>query len=67
MSLRVGVFLYLPFTIILFLVIMALISYCFPHLLSTNHKCIHPYFFLNATQPCCSEAREEVEFFDEEF
>jgi hypothetical protein len=29
-----------------------------PHLLSTNHKC---------TQTCCSEAKEDLRFFDAEF
>jgi hypothetical protein len=38
----------------------------FLHLLSTNHKCTQPYYFLPTTQTCCSEDGDE-EFFDEEF
>jgi hypothetical protein len=45
-----------PFIIILFL-----------HLLSTNHKCTQPCYFLAATQTCCSEGEDGLEFFDEEF
>jgi hypothetical protein len=46
----------LPYIIILFL-----------HLLSTNHKCTQPCYFPHATQTCCSEGEDGLEFFDEEF
>jgi hypothetical protein len=36
-------------------------------LLSTNHKCTQPYYFSHATQTCCSEAEEDLRFFNEEF
>jgi hypothetical protein len=47
---------YYPLHIILFL-----------HLLSTNHKCTQPCYFSSATQTCCSEGEDGLEFFDEEF
>jgi hypothetical protein len=46
----------LPCIIILFL-----------RLLSTNHKCTQPCDFPPATQTCCSEGEDGLEFFDEEF
>jgi hypothetical protein len=46
---------------------MAFISYCFLHLLSTNYKYTHPCYFPLLPKTCRSEAREEVEFFDDEF
>jgi hypothetical protein len=39
----------------------------FPHLLSTNNKYTHPCYFSTASQTCCSEAEEDLMFFDEEF
>jgi hypothetical protein len=36
-------------------------------LLSTNHKCTQPCYFSPATQTCCSEGDDGLEFFDEEF
>jgi hypothetical protein len=39
----------------------------FLHLLSTNHKCIDPCYFPPATQTCCSEGEDGLEFFDDEF
>jgi hypothetical protein len=47
-------YLLLPCIIILFL-----------HLLSTNHKCTQPYYFSSATQTCCLEGEDGLEFFDE--
>jgi hypothetical protein len=43
------------------------ISYIFVHLLSTNHKCTQPCYFSPATQTCCLEGEDALEFFDEEF
>jgi hypothetical protein len=39
----------------------------FLDLLSTNHKCTQPCYFPPATQTCCSEGEDRLEFFDEEF
>jgi hypothetical protein len=39
----------------------------FLHLLSTNHKCTQPCYFSPATQTRCSEGKDGLEFFDEEF
>jgi hypothetical protein len=36
----------------------------FLHLLSTNHKCTQLYYFPPTTQTCCSEAEEDLEYFD---
>jgi hypothetical protein len=36
-------------------------------LLSINHKCTQPYYFSPATQTCCSEGDDGLEFFNEEF
>jgi hypothetical protein len=36
----------------------------FLHLLSTNHKCIQPYYFPPATQTYFLEAEEDLEYFD---
>jgi hypothetical protein len=36
-------------------------------LLSTNHKCTQLCYFFPATQTCCSEGDDGLEFFDEEF
>jgi hypothetical protein len=50
-------------------VISLLLSYIvilFLHLLSTNHKCTQSCYF-SATQTCCSEGEDELEFFNEEF
>jgi hypothetical protein len=46
----------LPCIIILFL-----------HLLSTNYKSTQPCYFPPASQTCCSEGEDGLEFFDEEF
>jgi hypothetical protein len=37
------------------------------HLLSTNFKCTQPCYFSHATEICCSEGEDELEFFDKEF
>jgi hypothetical protein len=37
----------------------------FLHLLSTNHKCTQPFYFPVATQTCCSEGEDGLEFFDD--
>jgi hypothetical protein len=55
-----------PFIIVLSLWLPCIII-LFLHLLSTNHKCTQPYYFPPATQTCCSEGEDELEFFDEEF
>jgi hypothetical protein len=39
----------------------------FLHLLSTNRKCTQPCYFPPATQTCCSEGEDGLEFFVEEF
>jgi hypothetical protein len=39
----------------------------FMYLLSTNHKGAQPCYFPPATQTCCSEGENGLEFFDEEF
>jgi hypothetical protein len=44
MTLIVAAFLHFTFTMALLLVILAFISYCFPRLLSINHKSTHPCF-----------------------
>jgi hypothetical protein len=36
----------------------------FLHLLSVNHKCTQPYYFLLATQTCYSEGEEDLEYYD---
>jgi hypothetical protein len=46
----------LPCIIILFL-----------RLLSTNRKCTQPCYFPPATQTCCSEGENGLEFFDDVF
>jgi hypothetical protein len=46
---------------------MACISYFSHHLLSINHKCTQPCYFPHATQTCCSEDKEDLGLFDEEF
>jgi hypothetical protein len=54
-----------------FITVLSLLLPCiiilFLHLLSTNHKCTQPYYFPPATQTCCSEGEDGLEFFDEEF
>jgi hypothetical protein len=50
---------YTSFTLILPLHIIY-----FLHLLSTNHKCTQPCYFPPAIQTCCSEAEEDLEYFD---
>jgi hypothetical protein len=54
-----------------FVIVLSLLLPCiiilFLHLLSTNHKCTHPCYFPPATQTCCSEGEDGLEFFDEEF
>jgi hypothetical protein len=42
------------------------IIFLFLHLLSTNHKCTQPCYFPPATQTCCLEGEDGLEFFDEE-
>jgi hypothetical protein len=44
--------------------ILYLAYHYFLHLLSTNHKCTQPCYFL---QTCCSEAEGDFGFFAEEF
>jgi hypothetical protein len=51
----------------LFLLAVTLHIIYFLHLLSTNHKCTQPCYFSPATQTCCSEGEDGLEFFDEEF
>jgi hypothetical protein len=36
-------------------------------LLSTNHKCTQPWYLPLATQTCCLEGEDGLDFFDEEF
>jgi hypothetical protein len=36
----------------------------FLHLLSTNQKYTQPYYFTASTQTYCSEAKEDLEYFD---
>jgi hypothetical protein len=36
----------------------------FMHLMSTNHKCTQPLLFSPATQTCCLEAEEDLEYYD---
>jgi hypothetical protein len=55
-----------PFITVLSL-LLSYIIILFLHLLSTNHKCTQPYYFFPATQTCCSEGEDGLEFFDEEF
>jgi hypothetical protein len=51
--------------------ILSLLLLCiiilFLHLLSINHKCTQSYYFFPATQTCCSELEDGLEFFDEKF
>jgi hypothetical protein len=54
-----------PYT--LFILVITLHVIYFLHLLSTNHKCTQPCYFPPATQTCCSEGEDGLEFFDEEF
>jgi hypothetical protein len=41
------------------LVILAFISYLFPHLLSTNHKCTQPCYFPIAAQTAAQSWRRD--------
>jgi hypothetical protein len=54
-----------------FIIVLSLLLPCiiilFLHLLSTKHKCIQPCYLPPATQTCCSEGEDGLEFFDEEF
>jgi hypothetical protein len=54
-----------------FIIVLSLLLPCiiilFLHLLSTNHKCTQPCYFPPATQTCCSEGEDGLEFFNEEF
>jgi hypothetical protein len=54
-----------------FIIVLSLLLSCiiivFLHFLSTNHKYIQPLLFSPATQTCCSEGKDGLEFFDEEF
>jgi hypothetical protein len=54
-----------------FITVLSLLFPCiiilFLHLLSTNHKFTQPCYFPPATQTCCSEGEDGLEFFDEEF
>jgi hypothetical protein len=54
-----------------FITVLSLLVSCiiilFLHLLSTNRKCTQPYYFSPATQTCCSEGEDGLEFLDEEF
>jgi hypothetical protein len=54
-----------------FIIVLSLLLPCiiilFLHLLSTNYKCTQPCYFLLATETCCLETDDELEFFDEEF
>jgi hypothetical protein len=36
-------------------------------LMSTNHKCNQPCYFLPGTKTHCSEGEDGLEFFDKEF
>jgi hypothetical protein len=57
------------FLLILFITVLSLLLPCiiilFLHLLSTNHY--STLLFYPATQTCCSEGEDGLEFFDEEF
>jgi hypothetical protein len=55
-----------PFITILSLLLLGIII-LFLHLLSTNRKCTQPCYFTPATQTCCLEGEDGLEFFDEEF
>jgi hypothetical protein len=47
--------------------VITLAYHLFLHLLSTNQKCTQPCYFPLATQTCCLEGEDGLEFFDEEF
>jgi hypothetical protein len=47
--------------------VITLAYHLFLHLLSTNQKCTQPCYFSPATQTCCLEGEDGLEFFDEEF
>jgi hypothetical protein len=55
-----------PFIIVLSLLLPYIII-LFLHLLSTNYKCTQTCYFSPATQTCCLEGEDVLEFFDEEF
>jgi hypothetical protein len=54
------------FITVLYLLLCCIII-LFQHLLSINHKCTQPCYFLPPTQTCCSEGEDGLKFFDEEF
>jgi hypothetical protein len=51
----------------LFTLLLPLHIIYFLYLLSTNHKCTQPYYFLLATETHCSDGEDGLEFLDEEF
>jgi hypothetical protein len=55
-----------PFITVVSLLLPCII-HLFLHLLSTNYKCTQPCYFSPATQTCCLEGEDGLEFFDEEF
>jgi hypothetical protein len=55
-----------PFITVLSMLLPCIII-LFLHLLSINHRCTQPCYFPPATQSCCSEGEDGLEFFDEEF
>jgi hypothetical protein len=59
----VGAFL-LTALYLIYLLITPLYIIYFLHLLSTNYKCTQPCYFPPAVQTCCSEAEEDLEYFD---
>jgi hypothetical protein len=54
-------------TIYFIYLVITLAYHLFLHLLSTNQKCTQPCYFPPATQTCCLEGEDGLEFFDEEF